>query len=347
VPSIELATGDKEVNESITDWATRSAFFRFSYDFNSKYLVEFNGRYDGTSRFPEDDRFGFFPSVSLGWNIANEGWFDGISRYVSSLKPRFSYGSLGNQDVGPYDYMAPMQTQFDYRWPVSIISGEQPTSIYRPNLVTGSLTWETVQTTNYGIDFGFINNKLTGSFDYYQRATLDMLTKSKQLPGVLGASEPDMNAADLITKGWELVVGWKDDFNLMNSPFNYSLGFTLADSRSWITKYDNPNGKLFDSKGNNVLYTGYEVGTIYGFEVNGLFQTEQEIADHANQSSFWTYPDKVPPGPGDIKFEDLNGDGVIRGGQTEMTCRIKKLSGMTGPGTPQELERMPVGKDLI
>ncbi len=309
VPSIDLATGDREVGEYITDWATRSGFFRLSYDYNSRYLIEFNGRYDGTSRFPKNDRFGFFPSVSVGWNIANESWFDVISNYVSSLKPRFSYGSLGNQDVGAYAYLPTMGNGKTS----SILAGgkhDQQTTIYAPGLVSGSLTWETVQTTNYGIDFGLFNNRLAGSFDYYQRATLNMLTKSKQLPGVLGTSEPKENAADLITKGWELVVGWKDNFKLMDSPFNYSLGFTLADSRAWITDFDNPNGKLND------YYTGYEIGTIWGFEVEGLFQTPEEIAEHANQSAFWTYPDKVPPAPGDMKFKDLNGDGIIRGAQT-------------------------------
>jgi TonB-linked SusC/RagA family outer membrane protein len=324
VPSIDLATGDKEVGEYITDWATRSAFFRFSYDYAGKYLVEFNGRYDGTSRFPKDDRFGFFPSVSIGWNIANEGWLEGINEYLSSLKPRFSYGNLGNQDVGAYAYLPLMDNGKTY----SILAGgkhDQQTTIYKPGIVSGSLTWERVQSTNYGVDFGFLNNRLTGSFDYYHRATLDMLTKSKQLPGVLGTSEPQENAADLITKGWELVVGWKHKFNLAGSPFNYNLGFTLADSRTWVTAFDNPDGKLSD------FYAGYEIGTIWGFEVDGLFQTPEELADHANQSSFWTYPDKVTPGPGDIKFKDLNGDGIIRYGQTVNDLQDQRIIGNDRP----------------
>ena len=322
VPSIGLATGDREVGEYITDWATQSGFFRFSYDYAGKYLIEFNGRYDGTSRFPENDRFGFFPSVSLGWNVANEGFFDNISNIISSLKPRFSYGSLGNQDVGAYAYLPTMGSGKTR----SIIAGQkldQQTTIYAPGIVSGSLTWETVTTTNYGVDFGFLRNRLTGSFDYYHRATTNMLTKSKQLPAVLGTSEPKENAADLLTKGWELLLGWKSQFNLASSPFNYSVGFNLADSRSWITKFDNPDGKLSD------YYVGYEMGTIWGYEVDGLFQSEEEIANHANQSNFWTYPGKVPPAPGDIKFNDLNGDGVIRGAQTVYDMQDQRNIGNT------------------
>ena len=324
VPSIQLATGDREVGESVTDWSTRSGFFRFSYDYAGKYLVEFNGRYDGTSRFPKDDRFGFFPSVSVGWNIANEGFFDNISNIISSLKPRFSYGNLGNQDVGAYAYLPTMHSGKTR----AIVTGnthDQQTTLYAPGLVSGSLTWETVKTTNYGVDFGFLRNRLAGSFDYYHRNTLNMLTKSKQLPAVLGTSEPKENAADLITKGWELNVSWKDNFRLAGSQLNYNVGLNLADSRTWITRFDNPDGKLSD------YYVGYEIGTIWGFVSNGLFQSEEELANHANQSSYWSYPGMVPPSPGDIKFEDLNGDGVIRAAQTVYDMQDQRNIGNSRP----------------
>ncbi len=277
VPSIQLATGDKEVGESITDWSTRSGFFRFTYDYSGKYLFEVNGRYDGTSRFPSNDRFGFFPSVSLGWNINKEGFFSSLTNVVTTLKPRFSYGVLGNQDVGAYAYLPTMSSGKTS----SILSGgklDQQTTIYAPGIVANSLTWEKVKTTNYGVDFGFLENKLAGTFDYYHRAVLDMLTKSKKLPNVLGTSEPQENAADLITKGWEFTLSWKDAFELSGSTFNYHLGVTLADSRAWITKFDNPEGRLND------YYAGYEMGTIWGYVVNDLFQSPEELKNHANQT---------------------------------------------------------------
>lgn len=320
VPSISLATGDKIVNESATDWATRSGFFRLTYDFNGKYLFEVNGRYDGTSRFPKKDRFVFVPSMSVGWNIMKENFFAQFSNVVSSLKPRFSYGVLGNQDVSAYAYLATMSAGTTG----SILAGdktEQQTTIYAPGIVGNSLTWEKVKTTNIGVDFGFLDNHLNGTFDYYNRAVLDMLTKSKTLPGVLGTSEPLANAADLVTKGWEISITWKDNFKLLHSDFNYSVSGNLSDSRAWITKYDNPDGRLSD------WYAGYEVGTIWGYQVNGLFQTQEELANHADQSQFWTYPGKVTPGPGDIKFEDLNGDGRIRAANTIYDMQDQKKIG--------------------
>ena len=322
IPSIDLATGDREVEESVTDWSTRSGFFRFNYDLSgSKYLIEVNGRYDGTSRFPTNDRFGFFPSFSLGWNLAKENFMSFSTNILSVLKPRFSYGILGNQDVGAYAYLPTMSSGKTS----SILDGtgglDQQTTIYSPGLVASSLTWEKVKTTNYGLDFGFFKNQFTGTFDYYHRAVLDMLTQSKELPDVLGTSEPQENAADLITKGWELTLSWKNNFKLAGSVFNYKLGLNLADSRAWITKFDNPEGNLSD------YYAGYEIGTIWGFVSNGLFQSEEELQQHANQSSFWTYPGKVSPGPGDIKFEDLNGDGQIKTANTIYDLQDQKIIG--------------------
>ncbi|QTD37294.1 TonB-dependent receptor [Polaribacter batillariae] len=318
VPSLELATGDRDVEEEIWDWATRSGFGRFLYDYKGKYLLELNGRYDGTSRFSKNDRFGFFPSVSIAWNIAKEDFFKDIAgEYISSLKPRFSYGSLGNQDVDSYAYLASMSS----RETTTIIGGNQQTTLLSPGLVSGSLTWETVRSTNFGLDFGFFNNRLTGIANYYERETLDMLTKSKQLPGVLGTSEPQQNAADLVTKGWDFSLRWRDGFEMKGSRFNYNFGVVLADSRSWITEFDNPNGNLND------YYVGYEIGTIFGFESDGLFQSEEEIANHANQSNYWSYPDKTPPAPGDIKFKDLNGDGVIRGALTINDLQDERIIG--------------------
>lgn len=319
-PSIQLATGDKNLGESISDYATRSAFSRFTYNYDQRYLFEMNGRYDGTSRFPKNDRFGFFPSVSLGWNIANEKFFSPYTKYLNVIKPRFSFGNLGNQDVSYYSYLATMGNGKTS----SLLNGQtydQQLTVYAPGLVSGSLTWEKVRSTNYGLDLAALNNRLNATIDYYQRATTDMLTKSKTLPAVLGTSEPQQNAASSITKGWELTLSWHDQFRLSNSDFKYNIRLAISDSRAWITSYDNPDGKLSD------YFKGYELGTIYGFESDGLFQKPEELANHANQGSFWSYPGYTVPGPGDIKFKDLNGDGVIRTGNTVKDMQDYKIIG--------------------
>ncbi len=325
VPSINLATGDPLVGENIDDWATRSVFYRLNYNFDNKYLFEFNGRYDGTSRFPSNKRFCFFPSISAGWNLSKEEFFKPLSSYVNYLKPRISYGNLGNQDVSSYFYLPSM---YSGKTEAIIYGGnklDQLTTVYAPGLVSPNLTWETVSTINYGVDMGFLQNRLSATFDYYHRNTYDMLTPGKTLPAVLGTSSPKMNAADLITKGWELTVSWRNEAKILKSPFNYSVKAILSDSRAWITKYDNPDGKLSD------YYVGYEIGTIFGFVSNELFQSPDELKNHANQGMLWTYPDKVPPGPGDIKIEDLNGDGVIRTGNTIYDLQDQKIIGNSSP----------------
>lgn len=199
-----------------------------------------NGRYDGTSRFPKKDRFGFFPSGSVAWVLSKEKFMENINQSIGldMLKFRASYGALGNQNVGTYAYLPTMSSgQIG-----QILDGSQPVAVYAPGVVSNTLTWEKVRTINGGIDLALLNNRLSASFDYYVRYTEGMLTKSKTLPSVFGASEPKTNAADLKTKGWELSLRWRDQFMLADSPFNYSIKVALADSRAFITKYDNPNG---------------------------------------------------------------------------------------------------------
>ncbi|MGN0213541.1 MAG: TonB-dependent receptor [Muribaculaceae bacterium] len=304
LPTINLATGDMSVSQSITSYAIRGAFFRLNYIFDDKYIFEFNGRYDGTSRFPKNDRFVFNPSGSVAWVASSEKFFEPLRNVVSFLKFRASYGSLGNQDVSNYAYIATMPSGKISQ----ILDKVQPMYVGAPGLVSGSLTWEKVTTTNFGLDVNFLDNRLTVSADAYVRRTKDMLTKGATLPSVLGTSVPQENAADLKTKGWELTIGWKDRFNLAGKPFDYSVNFNLADSRAWITKYENPTGYLGD------YYVGREIGEIWGCETLGFFTSQEDIDNHADQSWSTSYPGTRPLAPGDLKFRDLNGDGKIDDG---------------------------------
>ena len=303
-PTIQLATGDMTVQEDDYSWAIRSAFYRLNYTYDDKYILETNGRYDGTSRFPSKDRFGFFPSVSAAWVFSRESFMEPMNDWFNHGKLRVSYGSLGNQNVGYYAYIASMEAaKMSY-----LVNGSKPMSISAPALVSDALTWEKVYTLNGGIDLNFLSNRLTMSGDVYRRDTKDMLTKGKTLPSVLGADEPQVNAADMKTRGWEVSVAWRDRFELASKPFNYSARFILSDSRSWITKFDNPTRYLGD------YYEGQEIGEYWGLVTEGFFVDQADIDSHADQWQVTAYPGDRPIEPGDLKYKDLNGDHVISKG---------------------------------
>ena len=302
LPSIGLSSGDQFVSEQYADWAIRGLFFRANYTYDNRYIFEVNGRYDGTSRFPKEKRFGFFPSASAAWRVDAEPFFESFLSTVSQLKVRASYGSLGNQLVGEYGYIPAMSSQLGNY----IINGKLQQVVTPPSLVSPDYTWEEVRTLNGGLDLAFLDNKLTATVDVYRRDTKGMLTLGKELPGVLGASEPKENAADMKTTGWELTVGYRDQFQLDGKPFNWGVKFMLSDNRSWITRFDNPNGSLTQ------YYQGQELGEIWGLQSDGFFQSEDEIKN-LDQSSIipWGALEIVNGWP---KYKDLNGDKKITKG---------------------------------
>lgn len=307
LPSLNLATGTITTSENIEDWAVRGLFYRLNYIYDDKYILEFNGRYDGTSKFPKNDRWGFFPSASAAWVVSNESFMKSIKETIKFdlLKFRGSYGSLGNQNVGPYDYISNLNSGNIGQ----ILDGNKPTAVYFPQPVSPSLTWEKVSTVNLGVDLAWFNNRLNVNFDRYTRYTDGMLQKGKTLPAVFGAAEPRINAANLKTKGWELRVGWNDAVTVAQSPLSYGIVLNVADSRSFITKYDNPTKMLSD------FYVGQEIGEIWGLETEGFFQSAQELASHAKQQDFVSDDAGGTFGVGDLKWKDQNGDGFINKGK--------------------------------
>ncbi len=337
-PTINTSTGiDKDgkviapnVSGGHNRWSTAGFFGRVNYDFQEKYLVEANLRYDGSSRFRSDDRWGFFPSASLGWNIAREEFFQPATRIMNTLKLRASYGSLGNQNTTALSpTYTVMGTGTSDKW---LMNGVKPNIAWAPALVSYDLTWEKIRTWNVGIDIGLFNNRLTGSFDYFIRNTNDMVGPSEKLPATLGIAVPPSNNTDLRTAGWELELMWKD--RLQNG-LNYSLRFTLADSRTKITRYSNPSG-LIDS-----FYEGKYCGEIWGYETIGIARTDDEMAEHVGslvnggQSALgqdWQ--------AGDIMYSDLNEDGKIDAGARTLDNHgdLKRI----GNSTP----RYNVGIDL-
>lgn len=319
LPTIALATGEDYVDETITDWAIRGTFFRLNYIFNDRYIVEFNGRYDGSSRFPSETRFGFFPSTSAAWRIDKEDFMRSADNIVSTLKVRGSYGSLGNQNVSAYGYIPTMNpSQAGY-----LVNGVLPQRVSPPQLVSDNYSWETVSTVNFGVDLGLQKDKLFASFDMYQRNTTGMLTLGKDLPDVLGAAEPMENAADLQTNGWELTLTYKDNFNLAGKPFNFNARFILSDSRAWITKFDNPNKNL------SQYYVGQEFGELWGLESNGFYKTlEATQSLDETQLIPWGALSIVPGWP---KYVDQDGNGIIEKGYTVDDPKDAKIIGNTSP----------------
>lgn len=310
LPTLSLATGEQEVTQTGYEWALRGGFFRVNYIYNDRYLLEVNGRYDGTSRFPSDNRYVFLPSFSAAWRLSEEAFMQPAKGWLDNLKIRASYGILGNQlltdkswtgNTKYYPYIPFMSSELTDNY----MLGNSTSVIVNPaGLVSNALTWEKASTVNVGLDATFLNSRLDMSFDWYQRTTSDMLVKV-EYPELLGTTAPPANKASLRTRGWEVAVNWKDR---IGKDFTYGIGFILSDSQAEITKYDNPTGTLTDH------YVGEKIGEIWGYETEGFFQSDDEVASHADQSklgSNWK--------AGDIKYLDADKSGKVNNGDNTIS----------------------------
>ena len=316
-PAINQAIGDMAIDGNMGQWAVNGTFARFNYDYKGRYLLELNGRYDGSSKFKKGHRYQFFPSISAAWRLSEEKFFEGVKSWWDNMKLRASYGSLGNQAVnGNFPYLATYGINTKYG---ALLGGGRPVAVYAPGLVSSSFTWETVNQIDFGFDAAFLRNRLSASFDWYRRNTKDMLTDGEVLPAVLGASVPRQNAANLKTVGWELSLEWND--RLANG-LSYHVKGVLSDYQSTITKFNNPTGLI------SQYYVGRKMNEIWGYVSNGLFQTEQEANAHANQS--YLYGGKWTAG--DVRFEDLDGNNKIDiGDNTLANPGDRKIIGNSTP----------------
>ncbi|NHE56653.1 SusC/RagA family TonB-linked outer membrane protein [Cyclobacterium plantarum] len=294
IPSISTAVGDQLVNDGIGHWSTRSFFGRFNYIFDEKYLLEVNMRTDGSSRFEEDERWGFFPSVSAGWILSEEN-FMSSSGLFDLLKLRGSYGTLGNQDVANYLFIPTMPINQTNNW---LFGNQRAWTVRAPNLNSVNLSWETVSTLDLGIDASLMNNRLGVSFGVYETRTSDLVGPGQPLPAVLGSTVPKRNEGEIKTRGWELELSWK---NQVSPDFRYEIRGQLADYRSTVVDYNNPTGLL------NTFYPGQDLNEIWGYRYDGHFQTEAEINEGVDQSFIYSGLWRT----GDFRYKDLNGDGKI------------------------------------
>ncbi|GHT68927.1 SusC/RagA family TonB-linked outer membrane protein [Bacteroidia bacterium] len=304
----DLATGAATVDGWHNQWGVAGYFGRINYDYEGKYLLELNGRYDGSSKFPSHSRWAFFPSASIGYRISEEPFMQPLRPYLSDAKIRASYGEIGNQAVGDNMFISTIAniTAGNTYW---IDNGAKATMYDLPKLVSTTLLWERIQTTNIGGDFGFLNNDLVLSAEWFQRDTKDMLAPGKTMPQVLGTTAPYVNAGSLRTSGWELNLNWRHRFN----DVNVYAGASISDYITKVTQWDNPEKLL------NQNYTGKIVGEIWGFETDRLFTEADFNADGTVKdgiaSQVGLEQGQFHFGPGDIKFKNLDGDNIISGGK--------------------------------
>ena len=329
--NINLALGQSiTTGGNYEKWAILGGFYRLNYSFDERYLLELNGRYDGSSKFPTDQRYAFFPSMSAGWRPSREPFWKVPERFISDLKLRASYGSMGNGNIAAYTFTE----NFGITKSTRILNGIQPQYTGAPTVLPDGLTWETVTTKNAGVDMEMLSGKLQFTGDVYSRLTTDMYTIGRTLPATFGATSPRGNYADMRTNGWETMLSWQDRFNVRSRPLGYNLRFTLSDYTAKILKYNNPDKFLTD------YYEGQNVGEIWGYVTEGFFSSDAEIAAHANQSLFRSHASgKIQVG--DIMLKDLNGDGAVNPGKNTATDPGDRI--VIGNTTPRYTYGMNVG----
>ena len=317
VPSIHTSNGVSSNDGTMNEWSTMGYFGRFNYDYKGRYLLEFNIRRDGTSRFRGNQRWATFPSVSIGWNIARENFWQPLEKYINLLKPRFSYGSLGNQNTDNWYPTYSIQNitvgspDAGGRWLIDTTNKSNIAT--SPGLVSSDLTWERIYNYNYGLDFGLLNNRLTGYFEYFIRDTKDMVGPAEVISPIVGAAALKRNNTSLQTKGWELQLNWQDRIGQVN----YYVGFNLSDSQTEVTSYPNENKQFVDGNGYELYWDGKMLGEIWGLKTVGMAKTDQEITDYvaAHDQSKLAGGSKIWKA-GDMMYADLDNNGEITKGTT-------------------------------
>ncbi len=296
-PNFELMDG-VETTEFIQDGSSYGLvgfFGRVNYSLFRRYIFEVSAREDGSSKFPSNQRWGFFPSASVGWRISEEPWMAGTKSWLDNLKLRANAGSLGNGTVAAYAYLTTMgisQTS-------AIFNGAFQNKVSDPSVVPDNLTWEKVATYDIGIDADFLKSRLSLSADYYVRNTTDLYIAGPEIPATFGDATPKGNYGALQTRGWELTLSWRDQVKLGGSDFVYSIKGSLWDSRTWVTKYYNQSGNIYN------FYAGKELGEIWGFRTDGYFLSNEEAAAWY-KDTFHNFAPTSGPYAGDLKFLDLD-----------------------------------------
>jgi TonB-linked SusC/RagA family outer membrane protein len=280
------SAANQKTSGSSEAWALRSYFGRLNYDYKQKYLIELNGRYDGSSRFASGRKYAFFPSASAGWRISQEDFMQPLRNVVDELKFRVSWGRLGNQNIGTYPSVTSVILG------TSVFGKQVVNTAFLAALANSDITWETTEMSDIGIDMTLFSH-LTITADYYAKKTSNILL-NLNIPLIIGLAAPFQNAGVVNNKGWELGIGYRGNINA----FKYSISLNLSDVKN----------KVIDMHGISqpnltISKEGYAINSIYGYQAEGLFKDAADVTGHATQFG--------NVAPGDIKYKDQNNDGII------------------------------------
>ena len=326
-------TDSKSLSSGFVRSQMVSVVGRVQYSYDDRYIVTASFREDGASQLSPGHKWAFFPSGAIAWRISEEPFLKDVE-WISNLKLRASYGALGNSNVDPYTYLETFGLST-----FGTGSGDAARYLFGqaklrytslPGQIPDNIGWETSKTFDVGLDAGFLNGRLNLTADYYIRKTVDMYTVGPTLPDTFGATAPKGNYADMSTYGYEIALSYNDSFKLAGKPFNFGIKATLADYYSIIDRYNNASRKLSD------YYEGQRLGEIWGFVCNGLFQSQAEIdaafGGKGYKNDIMQTSEKYITYPGDMRFEDLNGnDAIDRGSSTVDDPGDRKIIGNSEP----------------
>lgn len=289
---LDIGTENPQVAGTSTVDALISYFGRIQYAYKDKYLLEFNSRYDGSSRFAKGNKWGFFPSFSLGWRLSEETFLADVA-WVDELKVRGSWGQIGNQEIGRFQYINAVELGYGYAFGGNYQGGSAVVQSRDPNL-----QWETTTMTNGGLDWSLLDGKLSGEFEYFHRRTEGIL-RQVNIPSQVGAlAGPVKNIAVVDNTGYEIGITYT---NRIGNDFSYEVGANFTQIKNEVIDM---NGEVLIS-GPRITTEGAPIDSWYVLKTDGLFQTQEEVDNYPTITS------RV--GPGDVKYVDLNEDGVING----------------------------------
>ncbi len=304
LPSYELMDVLLPANQPqdyVTTYGTMGFFGRANYTLLKRYIFEVAARYDGSSKFPANQVWGFFPSASIGWRVSEEPWMEWSRSWMDNFKLRANWGSLGNSNIAAYYFLETIGMDKS----TVLFDGSPVYYTSSPSVVPDDLTWETVTTFDVGLDFDFLKSRLSFSGDYYIRDNTNLIVGGPEIPQIFGAGAPKGNYGAIRTKGWEASLSWRDHFKLAGKPFTYSIKGSVWDSRTWVTKFNNTNGNILN------FYEGKELGEMWGFRTDGYFLSNEEANNWATDTFHQNGTGHYAEHAGDIRFIDINGDGKI------------------------------------